>query len=68
MAHFSASGDSIASLFITVRIGFERCNNHYMYLAGFVMFCVAGPGYLLLSQDVVFLITAICLFIFSLSL
>ena len=25
MAHFSASGDSIASLFITVRIGFERC-------------------------------------------
>ena len=26
MAHFSASGDSIASL-ITVRIGFEPCNN-----------------------------------------
>ena len=24
MAHFSASGDSIASLFIVVRIGFEN--------------------------------------------
>ena len=28
MAHFSASGDSIASLFIVVRIGFEPCNNY----------------------------------------
>ena len=59
MAHFSASGDSIASVFITIRIGFERCS-----------FCVAEPGHLLLrlSQDVVFLITAICLLILSLSL
>ena len=29
MAHFSVSCDSIASLFIFVRIGFEPCNNHY---------------------------------------
>ena len=28
MAHFSSSGDSIASLFIVVRIGFEPCNNY----------------------------------------
>ena len=28
MAHFSASGDSIASLFIVVRMGFEPCNNY----------------------------------------
>ena len=28
MVHFSASGDSIASLFIVVRIGFEPCNNN----------------------------------------
>ena len=28
MAHFSASGDSIASLFIVVRIGFEPCNDY----------------------------------------
>ena len=28
MAHFSASGGSIASLFIVVRIGFEPCNNY----------------------------------------
>ena len=41
MAHFSAFGDSIASLFITVRIGFERRNNHYMYLAAFVLL---GPA------------------------
>ena len=30
MAHFSVSCDSIASLFIFVRIGFEPCNNHYL--------------------------------------
>ena len=29
MAYVSASGDSIASLFISVRIGFEPCNNRY---------------------------------------
>ena len=28
MAHFSASGDSIGSLFIVERIGFESCNNY----------------------------------------
>ena len=63
MAHFSASGDSIASLFITVRIGFERCT----YLLQ-LLICVSGPGYLLLSQDDVFFTTAICLLILSLSL
>ena len=26
MAHVSTSGDSIASLFISIRIGFEPCN------------------------------------------
>ena len=35
MAHFSASGDSIASVFITIRIGFERCI--CMYLAAYVL-------------------------------
>ena len=65
MAHFSASGDSIASLFIVVRLGFEPCNNYTLYCS----FCqIAGPGYLLLSQDVVLLITVICLLILSLAL
>ena len=63
MAHFSGSGDSIASLSITVTIGFERCTCILQLLI-----CVAGPGYLLLLQDAVFLITAICLLILSLSL
>ena len=45
MAHFSASGDSIASLFIVVRIGFEPCNNYYLAA---------------LLQDAVLLITVIC--------
>ena len=50
MAHFSVSCDSIASLFIFVRIGFEPCNNHY--LAAFVLlgpaicFCGKMLGYL----------------------
>ena len=39
MAHFSVSCDSIASLVIFVRIGFEPCNNHY--LAAFVL---PGPA------------------------
>ena len=39
MAHFSVSCDSIASLDIFVRIGFEPCNNHY--LAAFVLPCPA---------------------------
>ena len=65
MAHFSASGDSIASLFIVVRIGFEPCNNYTLSRS----FCqIAGPGYLLLFQDVVLLITVICLLILSLAL
>ena len=60
MAHFSASGDSIASLFIVVRIGFEPCNN-YALSCSFCRFCqIAGPGYLLLLQDAVLLITVIC--------
>ena len=64
MAHISASGDSIASLFISVRIGFEPCNNHYLALS----FCIAGPDYLLLWHDIVFIITAICLVILCLVL
>ena len=56
MAHFSASGGSIASLFIVVRIGFEPCNNYTLSCS----FCqIAGPGSLLLLQDVVLLITVI---------
>ena len=65
MAHFRASGDSIASLFIVVRIGFEPYNNYTLSCS----FCqIAGPGCLLLLQDVVLLITVICLLIFSLAL
>ena len=57
MAHFSAPGDSIASLFIVVRIGFEPCNNCTLSCS----FCqIAGPGYSLLLQDAVLLITVIC--------
>ena len=67
MAHVSASDDSMASVFISVRIGFEPCDNHYIQLL-YCSFCIAGPGYLLLWQDVVFLITAICLLILSLPL
>ena len=65
MAHFSASGDSIASLFIVVRIGFEPCSNYALSCS----FCqIAGPGHLLFLQDVVLLITVICLLILSLAL
>ena len=59
MAHVSASGDSIAPLFIPVRIGFEPCNNRYL---------AAGPGYLLLWYDIVFIIMAISLLILCLVL
>ena len=56
MAHFSASADSIASLFIVARIGFEPCNNYTLSCS----FCqIAGPGYLLLVQDAVLLITVL---------
>ena len=65
MAHFSVSGDSIASVFIFARIGFVPCNNYTLSCS----FCqIAGPGYLLLLQDVVLLITVICLLILSLAL
>ena len=57
MAHFSASADSIASLFIVVRIGCEPCNN-YTLSCRFGQ--IAGPGYLLFVQDAVLLITVIC--------
>ena len=60
MAHFSASGDSIASRVIVARIGFEPCNN--------IVLQIAGPSHLLLVQDVVLLITVICLLILSLAL
>ena len=54
-----ASGDSIASLFIVVRIGFDRCNNYTLSCS----FCqIAGPGYLLLMQDGVVLIRLLILF------
>ena len=44
MAHFSVSGDSIASVFIFVRIGFVPCKNYTLSCS----FCqIAGPGYLL---------------------
>ena len=64
MAHFSVPGDSIAAHCIFVWIGFESCtcNNHSC------RFCIAGPGYLLLWQDVVFLITVLCLLILTLAL
>ena len=52
MAHVSASDDSMASVFISVRIGFEPCDNHYIQLL-YCSFCIAGPGYLLLWQDAV---------------
>ena len=39
MAHFSVSCDSIASLFIFVRIGFEPCSDHYL-----VAFALPGPA------------------------
>ena len=68
MAHFSVSGDSIASVFIFVRIGFVPCKNYTLSCS----FCqIAGPGYLLLSvllQDVVLLITVFCFLILSLAL
>ena len=55
MAHFSASGDSIASVFITIRIGFERCT--FMYLAAFVLlspFCGCRKMLCFLSRLSVF--------------
>ena len=49
MADFSVSGDSITTVFIFVRIGFEPCNNYTLSCS----FCqIAGPGHLLLLQDV----------------
>ena len=66
MAHFSASGDSIASLFIVERIAFEPCNNYslscnFVRLPGrlfaFVAKCCAScHGYL--SLDPFFSIVA----------
>ena len=41
MAHFSASGDSIASLFIVVRIGFEPCNNSVYIILQLLSDCLA---------------------------
>ena len=63
MDHFSASCDSTASLFIFVRIGFEPCNS--LYLAAVTLL---GPAIFFLWQDVVFVITAICLLILSVAL
>ena len=66
LAFFSSRVPHIP-VFISVRIGFEPCDNHYIQLLS-CSFCIAGPSYLLLWQDVVFLITAICLLILSLPL
>ena len=66
IAHFSIFGDSTSSLFVcSVRIRFEPFNNINHYLAAFVL-----PGVIIsfLGQYAVFLITAICLLILSLSL
>ena len=65
MAHFSASGDSIASPFIVVRIGFEPCDNYTSYTLSCSFCQIAGPGYLRLLQDVVLLITVTCPLIHS---
>ena len=53
MAHFSVSGDSIASHCIFVGIGFETCtcNNHY--LAAFVL---PGPAICSLLAEALFLV------------
>ena len=52
MAHFSVSCNSIASLFIFVRIRFEPCNNHY--LVAFVLpglaICFCGKMLCCLSR------------------
>ena len=66
MAHFSAFGDSTASLFICVRMRFGSCNNYNHYLAAFVLTgpdicygarcCVSYHGYL--SFDPFFSIVA----------
>ena len=63
MAHFSVPCDSIASLFIFVRIGFEPCNNHLQLLycrarlfAIVARCCVTYHGYL--SLDPFFSIVA----------
>ena len=52
MGHFSVSCDSIASLFIFVRVGFEPCNNYY--LAAFVLLgaaiCFCGKMLCFLSR------------------
>ena len=40
MVHVRASSDSIASLFISVRIVFEPYNNHYLALS----FVLPGPA------------------------
>ena len=68
MAHFSVSGDSIASHCIFVGIGFETCTCNNYYLAAFVLPGPAIHVYLLLWQDVVFLIMVLCLLILSLAL
>ena len=66
MAHFSAFGDSTASLFICVRMRFGPCYNYNHYLAAFVLTgpdicygarcCVSYQGYL--SFDPFFSIVA----------
>ena len=43
MAHFSVSGDSIATVFIFVRIGFEPCNNYTLHILQLSSDCRARP-------------------------
>ena len=61
MVDFSVSCDSIASLFIFVRIRFKPCNDHY--LAAFVL---PGPA-VTSSGKIFFFITVICLLTLSLA-
>ena len=51
MAHFSVSGDSIASHFIFVWIGFKPCNNHYL-----AAFELPGPAICFCGKMLFFLL------------
>ena len=64
MAHFIASGDSTAYIFIFVRIGFEPCNNLHL-----VAFVLPGPAFCFCGKMMCFLSwLRICLLIPSLAL
>ena len=54
-----------ATAIVVIFVRIQLCN--YISLS-YSSFCIAGPGHLLLWQDVVSLIVAICFFILSLAL